>query len=127
MPPFKRTKIVATLGPATDDKEVIRALAEAGADVFRLNFSHGDYADHEAAYRRVRSASEATGRAVGILAAGIDEVDAARCDLQIAALIDAVVRKRGMWTGGRNRVERQISQQAGRGAEALDYFRYEVA
>ncbi|WP_414717900.1 pyruvate kinase, partial [Thermus thermophilus] len=38
MPPFKRTKIVATLGPATDDKEVIRALAEAGADVFRLNF-----------------------------------------------------------------------------------------
>ena len=37
-------------------------------DVARLNFSHGDYPDHEANYKRVRSASDATGRAVGILA-----------------------------------------------------------
>ncbi|MFN3369270.1 MAG: pyruvate kinase, partial [Thermus sp.] len=46
MRPFKRTKIVATLGPASDSKEAIRALAEAGADVFRLNFSHGTHEDH---------------------------------------------------------------------------------
>jgi pyruvate kinase len=47
---------------------MILALVEAGMDVARLNFSHGDYADHKAAYERVRAASDATGRAVGILA-----------------------------------------------------------
>jgi len=64
----RRGKIVCTLGPATGTDEMVRALVEAGMDVARLNFSHGDHADHEAAYRRVRAASEATGRAVGILA-----------------------------------------------------------
>lgn len=64
----RRGKIVCTLGPATGTDEMVRALVEAGMDVARLNFSHGDYPDHEACYRRVRSASEATGRAVGILA-----------------------------------------------------------
>ncbi|GAB4631335.1 pyruvate kinase [Mycobacterium avium subsp. hominissuis] len=47
---------------------MILALVEAGMDVARLNFSHGDYADHKAAYERVRVASDATGRAVGVLA-----------------------------------------------------------
>ena len=47
---------------------MVKALVEAGMDVARLNFSHGDYADHEASYARVRRASDATGRAVGILA-----------------------------------------------------------
>jgi pyruvate kinase len=46
----------------------VRALVEAGMDVARLNFSHGDYADHETAYKRVRQASDLTGHAVGILA-----------------------------------------------------------
>jgi len=64
----RRGKIVCTLGPATGTDEMVRALVEAGMDVARLNFSHGDHADHEAAYQRVRAASEATGRAVGILA-----------------------------------------------------------
>lgn len=64
----RRAKIVCTLGPATGTDEMVTALVEAGMDVARLNFSHGDYADHEAAYRRVRRASDATGRAVGILA-----------------------------------------------------------
>ena len=64
----RRGKIVCTLGPATNSDEMVKALVEAGMDVARLNFSHGDYADHEAAYRRVRAASDATGRAVGILA-----------------------------------------------------------
>jgi len=64
----RRGKIVCTLGPATGTDDMVKSLVEAGMDVARLNFSHGDYADHEAAYRRVRSASEATGRAVGILA-----------------------------------------------------------
>jgi pyruvate kinase len=46
---------------------MVRALVEAGMDVARLNFSHGDHADHKAAYDRVRSASDVTGRAVGVL------------------------------------------------------------
>ncbi|WP_280829912.1 pyruvate kinase [Mycobacterium sp. OTB74] len=64
----RRGKIVCTLGPATSTDETVRALVEAGMDVARLNFSHGSHADHEAAYKRVRAASDATGRAVGILA-----------------------------------------------------------
>ena len=64
----RRGKIVCTLGPATSSDEQIRALVEAGMDVARLNFSHGDHADHEIAYKRVRAASDVTGRAVGILA-----------------------------------------------------------
>jgi len=64
----RRGKIVCTLGPATSTEETVKALVAAGMDVARLNFSHGDYADHKAAYLRVRKASDATGRAVGILA-----------------------------------------------------------
>lgn len=64
----RRAKIVCTLGPATDTDAGVRALVDAGMDVARLNFSHGDYSDHEASYNRVRRASDATGRAVGILA-----------------------------------------------------------
>jgi pyruvate kinase len=47
---------------------MVRALVDAGMDVARLNFSHGDYSDHQASYERIRRASEATGRAVGVLA-----------------------------------------------------------
>jgi len=65
---MRRAKIVATLGPSTSTQESITALVAAGMDVARLNLSHGDYADHEAAYRMVRTASDATGRSVGILA-----------------------------------------------------------
>jgi pyruvate kinase len=47
---------------------MVKALVEAGMDVARMNFSHGDYADHEASYQKIRAASDQTGRAVGILA-----------------------------------------------------------
>src|SRR6266545_2243612 len=63
-----RAKIVCTLGPASRDPEVIRALLEAGMDVARLNFSHGTHEEHAALYHAVRAASDAAGRAVGILA-----------------------------------------------------------
>ncbi len=63
----RRAKIVCTLGPATSSPEAIRGLVEAGMDVARLNFSHGTRDEHAAAYRRVREASDACGRAVGIL------------------------------------------------------------
>ncbi|MFC9788943.1 pyruvate kinase [Rhodococcus sp. NPDC127528] len=64
----RRTKIVCTLGPATATGDRIRELVESGMDVARLNFSHGAHADHEENYRRVRDASDVTGKAVGILA-----------------------------------------------------------
>src|SRR6201984_1154642 len=64
----RRGKIVCTLGPATSTDESVRALVEAGMDVARMNFSHGDYSDHKASYDRVRAASDSTGRAVGVLA-----------------------------------------------------------
>jgi pyruvate kinase len=64
----RRGKIVCTLGPASSTDESVRALVEAGMDVARMNFSHGDYSDHKASYDRVRAASNATGRAVGLLA-----------------------------------------------------------
>jgi pyruvate kinase len=64
---MRRAKIVATLGPATADYDVIEDLVRAGLDVARLNLSHGEYAVHERAYANVRRAGDATGRAVGIL------------------------------------------------------------
>lgn len=64
----RRTKIVCTLGPAVASEDGIRKLVDAGMDVARLNFSHGEHADHEQNYRWVRKASDDSGRAVGILA-----------------------------------------------------------
>ncbi|MBI4613512.1 MAG: pyruvate kinase [Planctomycetes bacterium] len=64
----RRTKIVATLGPASHDPGTIEDLARAGADVFRLNFSHGSHEDHAAACRLVRAAAEKVGRPLAVLA-----------------------------------------------------------
>ncbi len=64
----RRTKIVCTIGPATATPDRIRDLVDAGMDVARLNFSHGDRADHENVYTMVRQAADDAGRAVGILA-----------------------------------------------------------
>jgi pyruvate kinase len=62
-----RTKIVATLGPASRDPAVVRAMIEAGVDVFRMNFSHGDHAEHSRALEDVRAAAHALGREVAVL------------------------------------------------------------
>ena len=64
----RNTKIVCTLGPAVASKDAILGLVRDGMDVARLNFSHGDYPDHEQNYRWVREATDETGHAVGILA-----------------------------------------------------------
>jgi pyruvate kinase len=64
----RRTRMVATLGPASRTPEQVIALARAGADVFRLNFSHGTHDDHAAALAAVRAASEALDRPLGVLA-----------------------------------------------------------
>lgn len=62
-----RTKIVATIGPASRERGVIRELVEAGADVFRLNFSHGTHDDHSEVLRAIRSVADESGRLIAVL------------------------------------------------------------
>ncbi|MGB1256324.1 MAG: pyruvate kinase [Thiolinea sp.] len=64
---MRRTKIVATMGPATNTPESIEALVRAGVDVVRLNFSHGTLEEHAARAQMVRDAAHKVGRTVGIL------------------------------------------------------------
>jgi pyruvate kinase len=64
---LRRTKIVATLGPATDDQKVLTDMVRAGVDVVRLNFSHGATADHARRLELVRNAAAQAGRYVGVL------------------------------------------------------------
>jgi pyruvate kinase len=63
----RRTKIVATLGPASNSEEVIEGLIRAGLDVARMNFSHGTHEDHRRNVERVRAAEARVGRPVAIL------------------------------------------------------------
>ncbi|MCT7790595.1 MAG: pyruvate kinase, partial [Lactobacillus crispatus] len=63
---MKKTKIVSTLGPASNDIETITALAKAGANVFRFNFSHGDHPEHLARMKMVRQVEKDTGLLLGI-------------------------------------------------------------
>jgi pyruvate kinase len=63
----RRAKIVATLGPASSSHERMKALVEAGVDVFRLNFSHGSHAEHAARHRTIRALEEEVDRPISIL------------------------------------------------------------
>jgi pyruvate kinase len=65
---LRRTKIVATLGPATDDTKVLDDIIQAGVDVVRINFSHGHPDDHRRRVELVRNRAQAYGRQVGVLA-----------------------------------------------------------
>src|SRR5918997_2601990 len=64
---MRRTKIVATIGPASRDPETLRRLVRAGMDVARLNFSHGTVEEHAETARMVRDAANAAGRPVAVL------------------------------------------------------------
>ncbi len=66
--PLHKTKIVATIGPASNTPEMLEKLIMAGMGVARLNFSHGKFQDHAEVIRNVRAASEKTGRRVAIMA-----------------------------------------------------------
>ena len=65
---LRNVKIVATLGPASNDYETIRALADAGADVFRLNMSHGEHGEIRERHKIIRQIEKDTGRPIAILA-----------------------------------------------------------
>ena len=64
----RRTKIVATIGPASESEDVIARLISAGVNVFRLNFSHGTSEQHARVAARVRKQAAIAGQYVGILA-----------------------------------------------------------
>ena len=64
---MRHTKIIATVGPASDSDAMIDALIAAGTDIFRLNFSHGTHESQAAAFRRVRAAAARAQREVAIL------------------------------------------------------------
>ena len=63
----KRTKILATLGPASHEIEIIEGLIKAGANMFRLNFSHGSHEYHLETLNNIRTAMKNVGKTVGIL------------------------------------------------------------
>jgi len=67
-PEPRRTKIVATLGPASANPTVVNALARAGMDGARLNLSHGTHADHAESARLVRAVQEEAGRPIALIA-----------------------------------------------------------
>ena len=63
----RRTKIVATIGPATESFSRIKDLVLAGATTFRLNFSHGDHKEHAQRIKTIREVSKELGTSIGIL------------------------------------------------------------
>jgi pyruvate kinase len=65
---LKNVKVLATLGPSSSDRRTIRALVEAGADVFRLNMSHGDQDGQRARYELIREIEQELDRPIGVLA-----------------------------------------------------------
>jgi pyruvate kinase len=66
--PTHKTKIVCTIGPASESREVMEKMIRAGMDVARINFSHGDFAGHEKTIKSLRAASQATGKRLAIMA-----------------------------------------------------------
>ncbi len=68
MLPEHKTKLVATIGPASDSPEMLERLLRAGLNIARLNFSHGDFAEHAQRIERIRAAARATGCRVAIMA-----------------------------------------------------------
>ena len=66
--PANKTKLVCTIGPASDSPEMLEHIITAGMNVARLNFSHGDFASHQKTIGNIRTASQATGKRVAIMA-----------------------------------------------------------
>lgn len=85
----RNVKVMATLGPASGSPEVIRQLFEAGADIFRLNMSHGSYDDVAAWHQAIRAVEREVGRPIGVL------VDLQGPKLRIGKMADGVVLEAG--------------------------------
>ncbi|MBS3992832.1 MAG: pyruvate kinase [Bacteroidetes bacterium] len=89
MPTNKKTKIVATLGPACDEKHVMKAMMEAGVNVFRVNFSHADYEEVKRRIRFIRELNSEFGFTTAILA------DLQGPKLRVGVMKDEVILKAG--------------------------------
>src|SRR3974377_407861 len=66
--PNHKTKIVATIGPASESPAILRQIIGAGMNIARLNFSHGQFENHRSVIRNIRAAEKATGQRVAIMA-----------------------------------------------------------
>jgi len=66
--PANKTKLVCTIGPASDFTDILERLILTGMNVVRLNFSHGDFSSHQETIKKVRAASQIAGRQVAIMA-----------------------------------------------------------
>ncbi|HPI80818.1 MAG: pyruvate kinase [Cyclobacteriaceae bacterium] len=86
---YNRTKIVATVGPASNSKEMLTALVKAGVDVFRINFSHGTHADHQPVIDLIREINAEWGTHVAIL------MDLQGPKIRVNTMEDNVVLKKG--------------------------------
>lgn len=64
---MKKTKIVCTIGPKTESEEMLAKMLDAGMNVMRLNFSHGDYAEHGQRIQNLRNVMSKTGKTAAIL------------------------------------------------------------
>ena len=89
--PSHKTKIVATIGPASQAPEILAQIIRAGMNIARLNFSHGDFASHRQVIENIRAASAQVGRRVAIMAdlpgpkmrignLGVDKIELKRDD-----------------------------------------------
>lgn len=85
----RNVKVLATLGPASGSPEMIRAMFEAGADVFRLNMSHGVYDDVAAWHKAIRTVEQDLGRPIGVL------VDLQGPKLRVGAMADDTILEEG--------------------------------
>lgn len=100
----RRTKIVATIGPASGDADTIARLVQAGVDVFRLNFSHGSMEEHAAVAERIRKQASIKGRYVGVLA------DLQGPKIRISGFRDGSVE---LAVGDRFRLDSTVASDAG--------------
>jgi pyruvate kinase len=121
---MRRTRILATIGPASDSPEMIAALIDAGVDAFRLNFSHGTTDDHRAVLERIRRVAAGLNRAIAVvqdLAGPKIRIGALQAPLLLASG-DSLTIQHGEFMGGAGRVACSadaLFQSVGAGARLL--------
>ncbi len=104
---MRRAKIVATIGPATNSKEMLAKLIETGVNVCRINMSHGTYEAHQAVIKNIREASKESGYEVGILA------DLQGPKIRVDKLLEPLKLESGSeWVIGASKIKDQYPEYA---------------
>ncbi len=86
----RRTKIIASIGPASDDEATLKDMIEAGMDVARINLSHGTLEDGLERYRRIRAVAETSGKNVAIICSAASAVQIVPEIAKIARRLNAI-------------------------------------